>query len=210
MGMRFFDGGDIDLGIVDDYVCPGHGVFPHEECDKYYTCYENSPTHLWKCTLDYLFDLRFDGCNYNYAVDCGDRIKPGSTQSLRPPSFSANHFRLIFLFRNDHQETDHSDDHNPNNNHSYDHNPNSYDHHPNSYDHHPDDHNSYDHYSDDHNPNNDDSYHDDDSSPHKAGAVRVPPRRPLRQPRRLRQLLRLLQRSRRQIRKTPNPLKILK
>ena len=70
---------DIDMGEVE-YDCPGYGVFPHEECDKYYTCYENTPTHLWKCRLDYMFDLRYSGCNFPQDTDCGDRPRPGNSK----------------------------------------------------------------------------------------------------------------------------------
>lgn len=67
---------DIDLGEVSDYQCPGLGVFAHTRCDQYYTCYENTPTHLWKCKLNYFFDLRYNGCNYPQYTYCGNRTLP--------------------------------------------------------------------------------------------------------------------------------------
>ena len=70
---------DIDLGEVD-YNCPGTGALPAQDCDKYYTCYEGTPVHLWQCRLDYLFDLRYDGCNFPEQVDCGNRTRPGGSK----------------------------------------------------------------------------------------------------------------------------------
>ena len=69
---------DIDLGIPPGYTCPGLGIFPHPECDKYITCYEGETARLWLCAFDYLFDLRYNGCNFPDLTDCGNRTRPGS------------------------------------------------------------------------------------------------------------------------------------
>lgn len=68
---------DINLGEVTDFVCPGNGVYPADDCDQYYTCYENSPVYKWKCRSNFLFDLTYNGCNYPEQTECGDRNRPG-------------------------------------------------------------------------------------------------------------------------------------
>ncbi|XP_046450702.1 chondroitin proteoglycan 2-like [Daphnia pulex] len=67
---------DIDLG-ESDYQCPdGLYVAPHEtQCNLYYICSAGgTPTHLYQCRDDLLFDLQYSGCNYKELVDCGDRV----------------------------------------------------------------------------------------------------------------------------------------
>ena len=34
------------------------------------------------CDLGFLFDIRYKVCNYEYAVDCGDRPRPGRTNTF--------------------------------------------------------------------------------------------------------------------------------
>ncbi len=56
---------DIDLG-VSDYQCPeGLYVAPHEtQCELYYICAAGgTPTHLYHCRDDLLFDLKYYGNN---------------------------------------------------------------------------------------------------------------------------------------------------
>jgi len=83
---------DINLGEVTNFTCPGTGVFPAQDCDKYYTCYENSPVFLWRCSNDFLFDLTYSGCNYPENVDCGDRNRPGASTSAPPQTTAAPGF----------------------------------------------------------------------------------------------------------------------
>jgi hypothetical protein len=67
---------DTDLG-ESDYQCPdGLYVAPHEtQCNLYYICGAGgTPTHLYQCRDDLLFDLQYYGCNYKELVDCGDRV----------------------------------------------------------------------------------------------------------------------------------------
>ena len=68
---------DTNLGAVDNFTCPGIGVYPADDCDKYYTCYENSPVYLYQCMNNLLFDLRYSGCNFAELTDCGNRTNPG-------------------------------------------------------------------------------------------------------------------------------------
>lgn len=69
---------DIDLG-ASDYQCPeGVYVAPHEtQCELYYICGSGgTPTHLYHCKDDLLFDLVYNGCNFKELTDCGDRLSP--------------------------------------------------------------------------------------------------------------------------------------
>merc|ERR1712137_479859 len=75
---------DINLGEVTDFVCPGNGVYPADDCDQYYTCYENSPVYKWKCRSNFLFDLTYNGCNYPEQTECGDRNRPGGAPTVPP------------------------------------------------------------------------------------------------------------------------------
>ena len=87
---------DIDLGIPPGYTCPGLGIFPHPECDKYITCYEGETARLWLCAFDYLFDLRYNGCNFPDLTDCGNRTRPGSKKFEYVIFFFSN---FIFIIR---------------------------------------------------------------------------------------------------------------
>jgi len=70
--------GDTNLG-ASDFKCPnGATIYPHPECDKYYTCYTGQSAFLWQCSNDLLFDLVYNGCNYPYQTYCGDRTRPNS------------------------------------------------------------------------------------------------------------------------------------
>ena len=43
----------------------------------YYICASGgTPTHLYHCADDLLFDLQYYGCNFKELVDCGDRLEP--------------------------------------------------------------------------------------------------------------------------------------
>ncbi|EFX88888.1 hypothetical protein DAPPUDRAFT_220992 [Daphnia pulex] len=69
---------DTDLG-ESDYQCPeGLYVAPHEtQCELYYICASGgTPTHLYQCRDDLLFDLEYYGCNFKEMVDCGDLLAP--------------------------------------------------------------------------------------------------------------------------------------
>lgn len=68
------------------FVCPNDGVFPHEQrCEYYWSCYAGEAT-LVHCELDYLYDLRYNGCNFPQYVDCGERERPeGSASTVTPP-----------------------------------------------------------------------------------------------------------------------------
>uniref|UniRef100_A0A0P5LZ31 Chitin-binding type-2 domain-containing protein n=1 Tax=Daphnia magna TaxID=35525 RepID=A0A0P5LZ31_9CRUS len=84
--------GDIEIGPDPTFQCPPNTpVAPHpERCELYYTCYAGYPVTLWQCYSDYLFDLRFSGCNFPYDTDCGNRLQPNSTSgaTTRSPVFS--------------------------------------------------------------------------------------------------------------------------
>ena len=68
--------GDTNLG-ASDFKCPnGASIYPHPECDKYYTCYTGQSAFLWQCSNDLLFDLVYNGCNYPDQTYCGDRTRP--------------------------------------------------------------------------------------------------------------------------------------
>uniref|UniRef100_A0A0P6FQI5 Uncharacterized protein n=1 Tax=Daphnia magna TaxID=35525 RepID=A0A0P6FQI5_9CRUS len=73
--------GDIEIGPDPTFQCPPNTpIAPHpERCELYYTCYAGYPVTLWQCYSDYLFDLRYSGCNFPYDTDCGDRLRPGQT-----------------------------------------------------------------------------------------------------------------------------------
>ncbi|XP_046644201.1 protein obstructor-E-like [Daphnia pulicaria] len=69
---------DIDLG-ESDYQCPeGLYVAPHEtQCELYYICASGgTPTHLYQCRDDLLFDLKYYGCNFKDQTECGDLLAP--------------------------------------------------------------------------------------------------------------------------------------
>jgi len=68
------------------FVCQNNGVFPHAvKCEYYWSCYEGDAT-LVHCELDYLFDLRYNGCNFPQYVDCGERERPeGAASTVTPP-----------------------------------------------------------------------------------------------------------------------------
>ena len=70
-----------------NFTCPTPGgAFPHERfCEYYYECEAYVPT-LMKCQADYLFDLRYNGCNFPDLTDCGDRERPeGYPTTITPP-----------------------------------------------------------------------------------------------------------------------------
>lgn len=73
--------GDYIVGEDPNHRCqPGVPVEPHpEHCEWYYTCYANEPTYIWHCYSNYLFDLRYFGCNFPEQTDCGNRPKPNTT-----------------------------------------------------------------------------------------------------------------------------------
>ncbi|OXA61317.1 probable endochitinase [Folsomia candida] len=71
-----------------DYTCPeGDGVFAHEErCEYYWNCYAGD-VQLIHCQGDYLFDRRYNGCNFPEMTDCDHRERPdgsGSNPTTRP------------------------------------------------------------------------------------------------------------------------------
>ncbi|ODN01504.1 putative chitinase 3 [Orchesella cincta] len=68
------------------FSCPNDGVFPHEQkCEYYWSCYAGDAT-LVHCELDYLYDLRYAGCNFPQYVDCGERERPeGAVSTVTPP-----------------------------------------------------------------------------------------------------------------------------
>ena len=69
---------DTDLG-ESDYQCPdGLFVAPHEtQCELYYICAAGgTPTHLYQCRDDLLFDLTYYGCNLKELVDYGVLLPP--------------------------------------------------------------------------------------------------------------------------------------
>ncbi|CAL8113106.1 unnamed protein product [Orchesella dallaii] len=70
----------------DTFVCTNDGVFPHAiRCEYYWSCYAGDAT-LVHCELDYLYDLRYNGCNFPEYVDCGERERPeGSPSTVTPP-----------------------------------------------------------------------------------------------------------------------------
>nr|SVE89198.1 EOG090X04G3 [Daphnia sinensis] len=75
--------GDIEIGPDPTFVCPPNTtVAPHpERCELYYTCYPGYPVTLWQCYSDYLFDLKYSGCNFPMEVDCGTRKRPAANLS---------------------------------------------------------------------------------------------------------------------------------
>lgn len=81
--------GDIEIGPDPSFQCPVNiAVAPHpEKCDYYYTCYPGYPVTLWKCYSDYLFDLKYFGCNFPAEVDCGNRQRPDPSE-----------FRIAFTY----------------------------------------------------------------------------------------------------------------
>ena len=82
--------GDGDTIIEENspFDCPGFGVFPHPtRCEWYYTCYFGDSVKLWACFSDWLFDLRYEGCNFPEETDCGDREKPGAGSKFTARSY---------------------------------------------------------------------------------------------------------------------------
>lgn len=69
------------------FECPANGVFPHaEKCEYYWNCFEGDAL-LVHCELDFLFDLKYNGCNFPDLTDCGDRERPiGSSSPTTQPS----------------------------------------------------------------------------------------------------------------------------
>lgn len=83
---------DTNLGI-SDFQCPqGYSIYPHPQCNMYYTCYGGQPTYLWQCRDNLLFDLTYNGCNWPEQTYCGNRTRPGestdlwSTTTVPPPN----------------------------------------------------------------------------------------------------------------------------
>lgn len=74
--------GDVNLGIDQNFLCPGYGVYPHPQyCELYYTCYYGEPTYLWHCNSNWLFDLTYNGCNFPEQTDCGNRVRPDASST---------------------------------------------------------------------------------------------------------------------------------
>lgn len=68
---------DTDLGVSNHTCSPNVYVEPHEErCEWYYLCGEGSQTHLYQCADDLLYEIKMNGCNLNWLVDCGTRTRP--------------------------------------------------------------------------------------------------------------------------------------
>jgi len=65
----------------------GGGAFPHPiHCEYYYLCSEGVDT-LVKCQRNYLFDLKYMGCNYPELTDCQERERPpGYPGTTTPPT----------------------------------------------------------------------------------------------------------------------------
>lgn len=65
------------------------GVFPHPiYCEYYYDCRGGVETEV-KCQSQFLFDLRYYGCNYPEYTDCGNRTRPdGYPGTVTPPEGS--------------------------------------------------------------------------------------------------------------------------
>lgn len=76
--------GQDEIGPIDNYTCTDEGLFPHEDCDYFVTCWNKQPV-LWRCTEDMLYDLRYNGCDYAENVDCGDRRRPPGVSPTRTP-----------------------------------------------------------------------------------------------------------------------------
>lgn len=76
--MKMTGRADTDLGEVDYQCEEGLYIAPHElHCELYYICASGgTPTHLYHCVDDQLFDLKYNGCNFKELVDCGDRLEP--------------------------------------------------------------------------------------------------------------------------------------
>merc|ERR1712088_1193665 len=53
-----------------------------DNCQCYWDCAHMAPFHMC-CGQDTLFNAQFLVCDFDFAVDCGDRPMPGST---RPPA----------------------------------------------------------------------------------------------------------------------------
>lgn len=76
------DSKDILIGIDTDFECPSYGTHQHPlYCDWYYTCYYEESAYLWECRGDLLFQSSDGKCNYPELTDCGDRIRPNSSNS---------------------------------------------------------------------------------------------------------------------------------
>jgi hypothetical protein len=69
----------------DGFECPSAGgAFPHDtKCELYYVCVDSVPT-LETCPADQLFDLIYEGCNFEELVDCGDRERPIGSGTNKP------------------------------------------------------------------------------------------------------------------------------
>jgi len=64
---------DNDCGHPLDCVEHGDGWHPDPyNCRKFWHCYGGVGQH-YACRTDMLFDLRYNGCNYDDQTDCGDR-----------------------------------------------------------------------------------------------------------------------------------------
>ncbi|OXA45735.1 uncharacterized protein LOC110856804 [Folsomia candida] len=68
------------------YDCSTDGIFADLEfCEYYHSC--QNGVHAWiKCQSNFLFDLRYMGCNYPEYTDCGNRTRPdGYPGTVTPP-----------------------------------------------------------------------------------------------------------------------------
>ena len=66
-----------------DFECQDVGIFPDpDDCSSFYMCSHglgDFDVEHFECTDGYLFDALLLVCNFDYAVDCGDRPRPGES-----------------------------------------------------------------------------------------------------------------------------------
>jgi len=76
--------GQEEIGPIDNFTCTEEGLFPHDDCEYYITCWDKRAV-LWKCTEEMFFDLRYNGCDYAENVDCGSRSRNPEYPGTRTP-----------------------------------------------------------------------------------------------------------------------------
>jgi hypothetical protein len=90
------DRGDGDTLIEENapFDCPDFGVFPHPtRCDWYYTCYRGETVKLWWCFSNWLFDLRYSGCNFPEQTDCDTRDRPTNSGAVGIYTYKHHNFQ---------------------------------------------------------------------------------------------------------------------
>ena len=110
----------IVISQVSAFDCGGQlGLIPNlYDCSSFYLCSPDGQATLEYCGDQQMFDDIFFICNYDYAVDCGDRPQPSTTKpGLNKTSNDGYHLRFpdkvvgfYVLLADDTEDGYHTDD----------------------------------------------------------------------------------------------------